>query len=183
MDQTTWLKTTLLSTQCLFSYHIWSISNLNFALCPCSVSPIVPAAEFQSFQEQWEALTSEEQSNRCLSDKEVCRSHREHTDVRQHYLQTCFVSVFCLSGGSWNANHLPLPILCCGYEISFYLHCTLRGTCSDKNYDLSLKSCHQSNHQFSIFCLMFLNIHFSVYNDAQHESIGTAYFNSPFLSL
>ncbi|CAK6962224.1 Hypothetical predicted protein [Scomber scombrus] len=59
-------------------------------------SSIVPAVEFQSFQEQWEALTSEERSNRCLSDKEVCRSHGEHTDIQQHYLQTCFVSVFCL---------------------------------------------------------------------------------------
>ncbi len=89
---------------------------------PLSVSPIEPAVKFQSFQEQWDALTSEERSKRCLSDKEVCRSHGEHTDVQQHYLQTCFVSVFCLSGGSWHANHFPLPDLRLGYEITVYTY-------------------------------------------------------------
>lgn len=92
-------------------------------LCvPLSVSPIEPAVKFQSFQEQWEASTSEERSKRWLSDKEVCRSHREHTSVQQHYLQTCFVSVFCLSGGSWHANHFPLPDLCFRNDITFYIY-------------------------------------------------------------
>lgn len=46
---------------CLFFFHMRPISSLYFAL-PFSTSPIEPAAKFHPFQEQWEALTSEEQS-------------------------------------------------------------------------------------------------------------------------
>lgn len=105
-------------------FHVWvPHRSLSLPGVSLSVRPSEPAVKFLSFQEQWEALTSEERSKRCLSDKEVCRSHGEHTDVQRHYLQTCFVSVFCLFGGSWHANHFPLPDLCSRYEITIYLCC------------------------------------------------------------
>lgn len=95
-------KTTLLRAEyfshCLFFFHIWSIQSNLYSALPFSASPIEPAAKFHPFQEQWEALTSEERSERCLSDKEVCRSHGLHTQTAALFTD---MLCFCLMSLRW----------------------------------------------------------------------------------
>lgn len=90
-----WLNATHFAL-CLFFFHTRPVSSLYFAL-PFSTSPTEPAAKFHPFQEQWEALTSEEQSEWCLSDKEVCRSHGVHTATALFTDMLCF----CLTSLRW----------------------------------------------------------------------------------
>lgn len=65
-------------------FHIWCVSNLYISPPPNPTPPIIrplqPAAKFQPWQEQREALTSEGRCQRRRSDKEVGRSQSAPTD-------------------------------------------------------------------------------------------------------
>lgn len=106
-------------THCLFLDHIRSLSKPYFLLYPTWSVPLKPAAKFHPFQEQWEALSSQERSKRCLSDKEVCRSGGGGgalTDSGSIYRHALFLPVLCLSGGQRHANHFPSRDLCLAHK-------------------------------------------------------------------
>lgn len=106
-------------THCLFLDHIRPLSKPYFSLYPTWSVPLKPAAKFHPFQEQWEALSSRERSERCLSDKEVCRSGDGGgalIDSGSIYRHALFLPVLCLSGGQRHANHFPSRDLCFAHK-------------------------------------------------------------------